>query len=205
MRVVSVPAFGSVTANACRRSHARGDLRQVSRLLLLRAMAKQCAHHVHLRVRGTGVGAALVDLLQDGGGLPQTVPEPAVARWNECGQPAGVRQRLHECLGIFSPSVEIAPVGIREPHAQRAHLSAAIPESLEDPRTDRLPVVASVSRVVRLGRFLQPSRLLSERRDPTASDGGMANSVPDEPRARVRGAGRDSRRRRAFAIGAAGC
>src|SRR4051794_32721319 len=87
-------------------------------------MAKQRAHHVHLRMGGTGVATALVDLLQNGGGFSKPVPQPAIARWNKCGQPAGVCQRLDERLGIDSSLVEIAPIRIREAHAERTHFTS---------------------------------------------------------------------------------
>ena len=63
--VVSEPAVGSVTPNACRRSSPDGDPRQVALLLLLGAVPQQRAHRVHLRVAGAGVAAGGVDLLED--------------------------------------------------------------------------------------------------------------------------------------------
>ena len=65
MRVVSDPAVGSVTPNACSRRPPFCQRRQPPFPLLRRAVPYQRAHNIHLRVADARVPAAAIHLLQD--------------------------------------------------------------------------------------------------------------------------------------------
>ena len=92
MRVVSEPAVGSVTPNACSRSSPRGDLRQVALLLLVAAVPQQRAHRVHLRVAG-GRRCRPSALISSRITLAAVSAEPgaAVLLGDQRGEPAAAR------------------------------------------------------------------------------------------------------------------
>jgi hypothetical protein len=75
--VVSVPVVGSVTPIDCRRSSPVA-IWAGSALLLVRAVAQQRAHVVHLAVAGAGIAAAAVDLFHDHRGFGQAQARAAV-------------------------------------------------------------------------------------------------------------------------------
>src|SRR6266545_5964505 len=94
--------------------------RQVAALLLIGSMPQDAAHRVHLRVRGGGVAARRVDLLQDGGGVGDAQARAPVRLGDERAEPPGVGERLHEGVGILPYRVQLAPVGVGESRAQVA-------------------------------------------------------------------------------------
>ena len=77
---------------------AGGDLGLVAVLLLLAAVAKQSAHHVHLRVASRRVSVRAVDLFEDDAGLPDPETRSAEFLTNQRGEEARLRQRVDEIL-----------------------------------------------------------------------------------------------------------
>ena len=76
MEVVSVPASGSVTAKACSLRSPPAIFGRYS--LLLGAVPEERAHGVHLGVGRSGVGAAKIDLLEDGASGREVEAHPSV-------------------------------------------------------------------------------------------------------------------------------
>src|SRR5215217_7585064 len=98
--------------------------RQVLSLLPLRAMPQERPHRVHLGVGGTGVGAAAVDLLQDGAGRREVETHPAVLLRYERREVAGLAQRLDELPRVAALGVELSPVLVREAGTYLPHAAA---------------------------------------------------------------------------------
>ncbi len=121
MRVVSVPAVGSVTPKACRRSSPVAILRQIRRLLLGRAVPQQRAHGVHLRVGAAAVAARAMDLLQDGRRRAKAEARAAVFLGDQHRQVAFPGQGLHELGRIGSLAVQAPPVFAGEAGAELPH------------------------------------------------------------------------------------
>jgi hypothetical protein len=99
--VVSLPVVGYVTA-----------------LLLLRPVAQQRPHVVQLSVARAGVRSRPVDFLHDDGGFRQVQPRATVLFGNQGRQPARLRQRIDECLGIATLFVDAAEVLGRKSSAE---------------------------------------------------------------------------------------
>ena len=81
---------------------AFGDLRQIAPLLLVAAVTKQRAHRVHLRVRGRGVAAGCVDLLDDQRRLCHTETGAAVLGRDQRAEPARLGERVDESLRVLA-------------------------------------------------------------------------------------------------------
>ena len=110
MFVVSLPAVGSVTPKACRRSCPLAICGQICSLLGVVAVAQQRAHDVHLRVAGRGVAAGAIDLLEDQRCLGEAETGSAILARDQRREIARLGQRRHERVGIGSLRIELAPV-----------------------------------------------------------------------------------------------
>src|SRR5215218_4276291 len=125
---------GGRVAPGLRLGHAEGlqpqltarYLRQVLPLLLLRAVFKHGAHHVHLGVCGLGVASGAVDLFEDDRSLGEAQAQPTVFLRDERAEVAAFRHRLDKGFRVLSSRVELAPVAVREIRAHLADSSAQI-------------------------------------------------------------------------------
>ena len=90
-------------------------------LLRVAAVPQNCTHDVHLRVAGSSVAAAFVDLLKDCRGRAKPQAAAAVLFWDQDSQESCLGQRRHELTWIGAVSVLLAPVLAREPLAERAN------------------------------------------------------------------------------------
>ncbi len=99
---------------------AARDLRQVFLLLRLGAVPQQRAHVVHLAVAGAGVAAAAVDLLHDDRRLGEPEAGAAVVLRDQRREPACLRQRVDEFLGIAARLVDAPEILGGKFRAERA-------------------------------------------------------------------------------------
>src|SRR5204862_3293654 len=76
---------------------------------------------------GAGVAAAAVDLPEDPRRRRQAEPAPAVFLGDQSRQPAVLRQRIHELVGV-AIGLERSPVLAGEALAERAHRGADLAE-----------------------------------------------------------------------------
>ena len=100
---------------------ARRDLRQIRALLRFRAVPQQRAHVVHLAVARARIAAGAVDLLHDDRGFGQPEPRAAVLLRDERCEPAGLRQRHDEGVGIAALFVDLAEIRRRKLRAEVAN------------------------------------------------------------------------------------
>src|SRR5215208_2637516 len=114
MEVVSVPASGSVTANAC---SLRSPLAIFGRYSLL-CSSEPCLRSVPMVYIWTWAGPALAPLRLISSRMAQAGREieahPAVLLGYQRAEVAGARHRGDELLGVAAFCVEIAPVLVRE-------------------------------------------------------------------------------------------
>ena len=116
------------------------DLRQVSRLLLGRAVAQHRAHGVHLRVGGGGVAAVGMAFLQDHPGRAQGQAGAAVFLGDQRGEIACLGHRLHKLAWVGLAAVEVAPVGGGIVGADAPHAVADFRKILAQGDADALDV-----------------------------------------------------------------
>jgi hypothetical protein len=90
------------------------DGRKKLLLLVLRAVAQEGAHDIHLRVADGGVSGRAVDLFQDQARFQHSEPAPAVLLGDEGREPAALRQGGDELRGIAKLSIELLPVFSRK-------------------------------------------------------------------------------------------
>ncbi len=94
------------------------ERRKVLALLLVASVLEERAHRVHLRVGARGVSAGTVDLLEDGRRIGDVESRSAVLGRNERREPARLRERVDELLGVFALPIDLAPVGVAEVGAE---------------------------------------------------------------------------------------
>ena len=99
---------------------AARDLGEIGPLLVRRSVPQHASHDIHLAVHRAGKGARAADLLENDRRLGDRQPRAAVLLRNECREPAGLGQRLHERVGISAFLVDLAPVFAAEAPAQLA-------------------------------------------------------------------------------------
>lgn len=105
---------------------AFGNQRQVFFPLLLRPVAHQSVHIIHLTVTGTRVAACAVDLFHDHRGFGQAKARSAIIFGDERGHPPFFRQRIDKCLGIAAFSIDFAMVLIRKLRTERANAASDV-------------------------------------------------------------------------------
>ena len=100
---------------------ARGDLRQILRLLLGASVPQHGAHRVHLRVTGRAVAAGAMDFLEDRGRGAEPQSRAAEFLRDQHGEVAFPRQAIDERLGIRAFAIERAPIFSGEVAAEPRH------------------------------------------------------------------------------------
>src|SRR5918995_5422994 len=73
-------------------------------------MSQEGSHHVHLGMGRGRLSAGMVDFFEDDGCLGHAETGTTVLGWDQCAEPAGLRERLYELLGISAVSVSLSPV-----------------------------------------------------------------------------------------------
>ena len=87
-------------------------------------MPQDGAHDVHLRVAGGAVAALGVDGLQDRRGGRQRQAGAAVLLGDQCGEIAGLGQRVDELGRIGAVAIQLAPVFAGEAGAELGDFGA---------------------------------------------------------------------------------
>ena len=89
---------------------ARGNARQVFLFLLIRAVAQDGAHRIHLGVAGAAITTGLLDFFHDDRRRGDAEPRPAEFLRDQDRQVPRLGQCLDERGRIFALRVQVAPV-----------------------------------------------------------------------------------------------